>query len=1217
MPLGDFLVRLREATRRTQSRRRVTRAEAVLVVAAFAAITLVVIALDQLLDFSTAAVWLYLPLVLLLTLRWGPLFGVAASLLSELIVLTYLVPPLGEPVALDPRSYARLGVSAIGMAAASFTVAEVNRRRRQAEEQGRAEAETLAEISRRISSSLELHQVLQTIAESAQSLVRADGAQVGLIESSGAVRVTSVTGRRTKDAQDLIIPSGKGVAGWVLATGEPQQAEDYQGEAAIERDETIDRVSGDEGDVSVLALPIVGAMEAVGVLWVLSRTRRRFNSKEIAVLERLAAHASIAITNARVHAEEQEARAEVEALLSATASLGVQDEPEAVLRTLVEHGAALLEADRAIYAVLRDEKLVIPAAWEHGRWVENERETTRIGLLGIVWETGRPYRTNDASADPNANREQAELHQTRQQVSVPLLGRDNERLGIISLNNSRRPDGFSARDERLLVAICETGSTVLARAQDVAARLGAEKTAARRKEEVEALLAVAEQLGSAVEPAEVLRRVVEVAARLTNAGRVGIATNEGDHVMRRHTWLDGEWHSIETPMPLDGSVSGWVIQNRRPLRTDNLRSGPEVYRPATLGRLPATALAVPILGSEGNVLGSLNLFDRRDEQPFSDDDQRLVEGIAHHAAVALERAGFTARLREMADALKSTAQFNETVIANASQGIVVYDRELRYVVFNPFMERLTGLPADQVLGRSAPEIFPHLRSQGVLQMIRQALNGETVSTEDVPYTIPQTGRSGWAVSTFTPQLGSDGTVVGVIGSVNDVTARKELEDSLTRQAFFDQLTGLPNRASFMDYLGRALGRSHVDAGPISVLFLDLDAFKLVNDSLGHSAGDELLVVVGERLRKVQQSSGMVARFGGDEFAILIEDVADGSEAMRTAERVLSELREPLILSGHRLVTTTSIGIASRDSAGGENVAMDLLREADIALYEAKAAGKSQAVVFSPTMNTLAAERLELESELREAMEEGQLRLHYQPIVELATGRIVGTEALLRWRHPERGFLEAEGFVQFLEKSDLMLPIGRWTLREACRQAQTWEGQWPDRPPLLMSVNVSARQLDQADFVDELSEILERAGLAPQRLELELTESVLMDHPESSMLTLRSLKELGVRLAVDDFGTGYSSLEYVARFAPDRVKIDQSFVCRMTDDRSAAAIVQAIMSLSGALALDTTAEGVETEEQRVLLRDLGCRHGQGNLFSRPQPRRALAAALEAGTLPLPL
>jgi diguanylate cyclase (GGDEF)-like protein/PAS domain S-box-containing protein len=1101
------------------------------------------------------------------------------------------------------------------MAAASFTIAEVNRRRRTAEGDGRIEAETLAEIGRRISSSLELDLVLQMVAESAQSLVRSDGGQVGLVDDSGAVTIASVSGRRSAEPLRLVIPPGKGVAGWALATGKPQQSEDYHDEPAIERDATLDRISGSEGDVSVVALPILGGGTAVGVLWVLSRTRRRFNQREVSVLERLASHAAIAITNARIHAEEQETRAAVEALLSATASLSTQAEPEAVLRTLVEHAVALLEADRAIYAVVRDRRLVIPAEWQRGNWLEREHEASK-GLVRLVWDTRRPYRTNEVQTDPWVDRERAIQLQIRQQLTVPLLGPGNERLGIVSIVNSRRPGGFGARDERLLIAICETGSAVLAREQEVAARTEAEATAARRKEEVEALLAVAEQLGSAVEPGEVLRRVVEIAARLTNAGRVGIATNEGDHAMRRHTWLDGEWHSLDTPMPLDGSVSGWVIQNRRPLRTDNLRSGPEVYPPATLGRLPATALAVPILSSSGDVLGSLNLFDRRDGKPFSDDDQRLVEGIAHHAAVALERAGFTLRLQEMADALKTTAQFNEAVIANASQGIVVYDRDLHYVVFNPFMEKLTGLSAEEVLGRAAHEVFPHLQTQGVTSLIHRALDGETLTTGDVHYEIPHTNRSGWSVSTFTPQRGPDGAVTGVIGSVNDVTARKEMEERLSHQAFFDQLTGLPNRASFMERLVQAL-ESNGEDGILSVLFLDLDAFKLVNDTLGHSAGDELLVLVAERLRRVQQGSGrMVARFGGDEFAILVEDLTETSEAIQIAERILSELREPLVVNEYRLAMTTSVGIAFRTGRASEGAAMNLLREADIALYEAKATGKARAVVFSSRMNAIASERLELQNDLREAMDGNQLRLHYQPIVELATGAIVGTEVLLRWRHPERGFLEAKGFVQFLEKSELMLPVGSWALREACRQARSWEELRPDHPPFLMSVNVSSRQLEQPDFVSDLSAMLTESGLSPQRLELELTESALMEHPESSMIALKCVKELGVRLAIDDFGTGYSSLEYVARFAPDRVKIDQSFIRRLPYDRSAAAIVQAIMSLSNALALDTTAEGIETAEQLNLLRDVGCRCGQGYFFSRPVPRRALTAALEAGSLPLP-
>jgi diguanylate cyclase (GGDEF)-like protein/PAS domain S-box-containing protein len=1193
----------------------VTLLEVVVVVCSFVALMLLSVALNRMLNISTASVWLFLPLVLFVTLRWGLLFAFAATFLSELFVLTYVVPPLGQPLATDPASYIRMLISAVGMVAASLAVAQTNRRRRTAEEEGRIEAETLAEIGRRISSSLELDEVLQTVAESAQALVHVDGAQVGLLQADDSIRITSVSGRRSREPLGLTIPAGKGVGGLAVTTGKTQQTEDYKSENAIEHDPTIDRISNSEGDVSVLALPIMGASRPAGVLWVLSRARRRFSEREIAALERLAAHAAIAISNARIHAEEQETRAEIEALLTATSSLSTQADPEAVLRTLVEQAATLLEADRALYAVVRDDRLLIPAEWMQGEWVENAREPAIRGRIRDVWDRKSPCRTNNAQSDRRIGLDYPEESGLSSLLTVPLLGREGERLGIVSAINSRRPDGFGERDEQLLMAICETGSAVLARAEDVSARLEAEATAARRTQEVEALLAVADQLSGAVDPEDVLHRVVDVAARLTNAGRVGIATNEGDHAMRRYTWLDGEWHSLQTPMPLKGSISGWVITNRQVLRSNNLRSGPEVYPPATLGRLPDTALAVPILGSGGDVLGSLNLFDRRDGKPFTDEDQRLVEGIAHHAAVALERAGFTLRLRDLADALKASAQFNEAVIAHASQGIVVYDTQLRYVIFNPFMEQLTGLSSGEVIGKSALEVFPHLVEQGIDELMRRALAGETVATGDVNYRVSQTSRTGWSVSTYAPQIGSDGAVIGVIGTVNDVTARKQLEQTLTHQAFYDQLTGLPNRAHFMHELEQSLDRAAVDS-VISVLFLDLDAFKLVNDSLGHTAGDQLLIEVGHRLRGLMPVEGMVSRFGGDEFAVLIEESSETGEAMEIADRILVGLRDPLPLDGHRLVVTTSIGIAFRDSTSEPEAAMNLLREADIALHEAKAAGKSRAVLFSPGMNALATERLEIQTELREALEANQFRLHYQPIVELSTGMIVGTEALLRWRHPQRGFLEAKGFVQFLEKSDLMLPLGRWALREACKQAQLWRERQPSGPQqLMMSVNVSAHQLDQVDFVDELAGVLAEAGLAPELLELELTESVLMSHPESCMLTLKCLKDLGVRLAVDDFGTGYSSLEYVARFAPDRVKIDQSFVQRMVNDRSAAAIVQAIMSLSGALGLDTTAEGIETKEQLEMLRSLGCQHGQGFLFAGPLPRRAVTAMLDSGSIPI--
>lgn len=323
------------------------------------------------------------------------------------------------------------------------------------------------------------------------------------------------------------------------------------------------------------------------------------------------------------------AEAEVEALLAATANLSAQADPDAVLRTLVEQAALLFEAGRAVYAVRRGERIVIPADWQAGTWVEGEREAVLTGIVRLVWQSGRPYRSNDVAADPNLNDAHVKRFHLRSQLAVPLLSPDGERLGIISLDNSRRPAGFSARDERLLAAICETGAAVLVRAQEAAARLQAEHAAAESKREVEALLAAADQLNSAVESEAVLVRVVSIAVQLLGVERCGVVTDEEGRLLLRHTWSDGTWRSQDRSVSRETSLTAWVIREGRPYRSDDFRHEPITFFPSSPRRIPATALAVPIVARDAHALGVLQLFDRRDGRPFSDDDQRLAEGIAH------------------------------------------------------------------------------------------------------------------------------------------------------------------------------------------------------------------------------------------------------------------------------------------------------------------------------------------------------------------------------------------------------------------------------------------------------------------------------------------------------------------------------------------------------------------------------------------------------------
>lgn len=426
------------------------------------------------------------------------------------------------------------------------------------------------------------------------------------------------------------------------------------------------------------------------------------------------------------------------------------------------------------------------------------------------------------------------------------------------------------------------------------------------------------------------------------------------------------------------------------------------------------------------------------------------------------------------------------------------------------------------------------------------------------------------------------------------------------RALHDELTDLPNRTQFADCLQQAIDSSGRDRNLRAVLFMDLDQFKVVNDSLGHEFGDELLIAVAQRLRSCLRPGDVAARFGGDEFAILLDGVADVNDVVRVTERIVEELQAPFELRERRIFISTSIGIAlSEDTDAQPNA---LLHSADIAMYEAKKEGKGCYEVFSSEMYTRALRRLEMENGLRQAIERGELRVHYQPKVSLSTGRIAGMEALVRWEHPERGLIFPEEFILLAEETGLIFPLGRWVLRETCRQAREWQKQYPTAPPLAMSVNLSVKQFREPNLVWEIAEALRETGLDPRRLQLEVTESVVVDNVEYVVDLLQELKGLGVRLAMDDFGTGYSSLVALQQFPLDDLKVDKVFVGGLGKDAQEAVIVQLVIDLARAMGLRAVAEGVETAEQLVWLRDMGCDQAQGNYLCEPLVAEAVAALL---------
>jgi diguanylate cyclase (GGDEF)-like protein len=439
----------------------------------------------------------------------------------------------------------------------------------------------------------------------------------------------------------------------------------------------------------------------------------------------------------------------------------------------------------------------------------------------------------------------------------------------------------------------------------------------------------------------------------------------------------------------------------------------------------------------------------------------------------------------------------------------------------------------------------------------------------------------------------------------------------TRRA--DPLTGLPNRVLFMEKIERAIAARRSGAGgPFAVFFLDVDRFKIINDSLGHLVGDQLLIDIARRLESSlragdtvarHDSAHTLARLGGDEFTILLEGVSDAAEATAVADRLQSALAQPFELQGREVCTSVSIGLVM--SADRYERAEDMVRDADTAMYRAKAKGKARCVVFDTSMLAVVEQRLQIESDLRHALERHELQIHYQPIVSLTRKELHGFEALLRWYHPSRGVIAPDNFISIAEETGLIVPIGRWVLREACRQMRAWDAEFPNYARLMINVNLSSRQLMQTELVDDVAQVLVETGLAPERLKLEVTESLILENSDTIIEVLNAVRGLGVQLGLDDFGIGHSALSYLQRFPFQTLKIDRSFVTGMQESGNSE-IIRAIISLAGGLAMNVTAEGVETAEQAAHLRKLACEFGQGFYFYKPLVRAEASDVLRTQT-----
>ena len=1011
-----------------------------------------------------------------------------------------------------------------------------------------AQQQRLFEIAHQLSSSLHVEEVLKRIAEGARQILNADGCVIYLIQPDGKTLapVMVIEDEFAAEVAAASLDIDSSLTGQAVLAGHGlifNDAATHPGGFQIPGTPL-------EEEERVISAPMLLEGKPIGAL-TLDRNGRDFSVEDLRIVETFAAFAATTLKNAQLYEQltrEIEERRQVELALR---------QSESRYRHLVEN------VPIGLYRTDKDNRLL-------------DANRTFLRLFGIPGdEVPLGMDVREFLVDPQ------DLERENELIDAEGVVRGYE-LQI------RRPDGSTLWIRDTFQAVFDENGNLLYYEGSIE-DIRYEKEARRIEK---ALFEIAQAGLLSPSLADLFGRVHQIVGELMPARNFYIALYDRKLDQLTFPYFVDQFDIPSPPQPLGNGLTDYVIRHQKPLLVDPIEFEQMVAQGEVelIGEPSLDWMGVPLIGTNGEAFGAMVVQTYDEGVRYSYGDLNVLSVISAQVALAIERKAAEEEVKRQQAFLRQIIDINPNLV-------FVKDRQSRYVLANQALADLYRTSVEALIGKTDADFSPKPEEVEIYLQSDQ----EVIRTlrEKVLPAVPLTdghGRTRWYYTVKRPLVGIF-EEVHVLGVSTDITEQKLAEERLSYNAYHDALTGLPNRRLFTDRLEHLLNRTKRQDGKawFAILFLDLDHFKNVNDTLGHVLGDQLLVLVAKRLQLALRASDTIARFGGDEFVVLLEDLATTQDATQVAERLLADLTSPFNLAGHEVSISGSIGVVL--SAVEYDKPEDLLRDADIALYRAKALGRNRYVIFNTAMRTYVVQHLEMEKDLRYAIEHEQLQVYYQPIADMNTKRVIGFEALVRWRHPEKGLIQPSEFIPFAEETGLIIPMGAWVLRQACRQMRQWQLRYPSDPPLTVSVNLSNKQFAQPDLFEQVEIALRESGLPPESLQLEITESVIMENAELTIATLERLTAMGVKIHIDDFGTGYSSLAYLHLLPIQAIKIDRSFISGQSPVSNGMEIAKTIINLAHELNLDAIAEGVESETQWQALQNWRCEYAQGYLIAQ--------------------